>query len=121
MLQKKTVLVADDDLPILEVINIILQEKGYEVITVSDARAIEKTLKENAPDLILLDIWLSGQDGRDVTKRLRSNKGTRDIPIVFISAQNNVQKIAAEAGADGYLEKPFDIDHLVAVVEQYTN
>lgn len=117
---KKNILVIDDDRSILEVVKIILEENGYEVSTISNASFIEKTLQNKLPDLILVDIWMAGYDGRDVTQQLKSQKETSHIPIIVISAHNETQKIAKDAGADGFLEKPFDIEDLLSVVQKHT-
>lgn len=117
--QTHKILVADDDLPILEVIKIVLEDKGFEVVTVSDGKLVQQAVEEHSPTLVLLDIWMSGHDGRDVAQQLRRNRATERIPIIVISAHNDVEKLANEAGADGFLVKPFDIDTLSALVERY--
>jgi DNA-binding response OmpR family regulator len=115
----KTVLVADDDPAILEVIKIILEEHGYKVITVSDGGLVRGEILSKKPSLVLLDIWMSGHDGRDITKLVKADKQTQKVPIVVISAHNETGKIAKEAGADNFLSKPFNIDELLSMVKQY--
>lgn len=116
----KKILVVDDDQAILEVIQIILSDKGYDIAVAADSAEIDTHLAGSLPDLILLDIWMSGQDGREITKLLRQKERTQKIPIVMISANNDGEKIAQEAGADAFLAKPFDIDDLIRIVETYT-
>lgn len=115
----KKILVVDDDLAILEVIKIILEDKGYHVLAHANAALVHKTIEETMPDLILLDIWMSGFDGRDIAKTLKSQHHTKHIPIIVISAHNETEKMAKEAGADDFLAKPFDIEDLLAKVKQY--
>jgi two-component system alkaline phosphatase synthesis response regulator PhoP len=62
---------------------------------------------------------LSGQDGRQIARRLKGQKATRHIPILMLSAQPNAEREALEAGADGFLAKPFDIDVLLATIATY--
>ncbi|MBI2600204.1 response regulator [Candidatus Daviesbacteria bacterium] len=114
-------MVADDDLPILEVIRIILDEGGYKVITTSNGAAVEKIIKSDHPDLVILDVWMSGTDGREVAKKLKSQKETQNIPIIIVSALRETRKIAAEIGADDFLEKPFDISDLLKIVNKNTS
>ena len=117
----KKIIVADDDSSILEVIKIILEDAGYEITTVSDPSLILSTVAKVKPNLVLLDIWMSGFDGRNLTKKLKSQNETKQIPVVIISAHNDTAKMAKEAQADGYLAKPFDMEDLVKTVKKYLN
>ncbi|KKQ80460.1 MAG: Response regulator receiver [Candidatus Daviesbacteria bacterium GW2011_GWA1_38_7] len=120
MTKQKRILVVDDDLSILEVIKIILEEENYHVTTASKINTIDSLFRDNIPDLILLDIWMTGIDGREIARRLKSHAKYKNIPIVVISAHNDTPKMAKEAGADGFLPKPFDIPNLVATVKKHT-
>ncbi len=115
----KTILVADDDLAILEVVKIILSEGGFNVISTSNGAEVEKIIKKSLPDLILLDIWMSGADGREITKKLKSRIETKDIPIIIVSALRETRKIATQIGANDFLEKPFDINQMISLVKKY--
>lgn len=116
---KKKILVADDDPAILEVITLILEDAGYIVTTSVNGETVKKVHGE-LPDLILLDIWMSGMDGRDVCKHLRVKPQTKHIPIVMISANKDAEAIALEAGAIDFLAKPFEMNKLLSMVEKYT-
>jgi DNA-binding response OmpR family regulator len=116
---KKKILAADDDPAILEVITLMLEDGGYEVRTTFD-RQTEKFAQEYLPDLILLDIWMAGVDGRDICKSLKGKKLTKHIPIIIISANKDTEKIAEESGADDYLAKQFDMKDLLSKVAKYT-
>ncbi len=118
-MKHKTIFVVDDDPGILEVITIILSERGYKVMSFSEGGKIVEEARKHKPDLIFLDIWISGSDGRDITKKLKSDSITKKIPIIIISALNETEKIAKEVGAEGFLEKPFDIDKLSNLVTKY--
>jgi len=117
-MNKKKILVADDDPAICEGIEMILEDAGYEVRTTTDGRKVIDTYKY-LPDLILLDIWMSGIDGRDICKQLKAVKQVKKIPILMISSKDTEQ-ISKEAGADGFLPKPFEIDDLLTIVRRYT-
>lgn len=115
---KTKVMVVDDDQGILEVIKIILEEEDYEVITIDDGTVVIDKVKEETPAVILLDIWMSGQDGGEITKQLKSSEHTREIPVIMISAKNDTEKVAMESGADDYITKPFDMDILLEKVKR---
>lgn len=114
----KRILVADDDQPILEAVQLLLEMEGYQVDSLHDCSEINSHLAKR-PDLLLLDIWLSGIDGRNICKTLKENAATRDIPVVMISASTNVAQSAKEAGADGFLPKPFEMNDLLSIVKKY--
>lgn len=115
---RKRILVADDDPAILEVITLMLEDAEYEVATSVNGETVEK-VRGILPDLILLDIWMSGMDGRDVCKHLRAKKKTKHIPIVMISANRDAEAIAFSAGANDFIAKPFEMNKLLAMVEKY--
>lgn len=114
---KKRILVADDDPGILDAIAIMLEDEGYEVSTAVDGEAIYK-MERDYPDLLLLDIWMSGMDGREICRHLKGQELTQDIPIIMISANKDTELMAQEAGADGFLEKPFQMDDLLRIVSE---
>jgi DNA-binding response OmpR family regulator len=116
---KKKILIAEDDRAIIEVVKIILENEGYIVIATDREEAIYEALKDNPPDLILLDIWLSGEDGGQIAKYLKGNEETKQIPIVIMSANNETEKITKDAGANDFLLKPFNIDDLLYVVKKH--
>ncbi len=118
MVQRKKILIADDDASILEALSLFLEEVGYEVESVADASTI-RNFPHGYPDLLLLDIWMSGWNGRDICLYLKSQEATKHIPVVLVSANSETKRIAHEAGADDFLAKPFDLDDLLAKVELY--
>ena len=116
-----TIWIIDDDPGILEVTEIVLIEAGYNVKVVNDVSILEDLLKESKPDLILLDILMSGFDGRDIAKKLKGNDETKNIPIIMMSADTHIEQKAQEGGADTYLRKPFDITDLETIVKRYVH
>ena len=118
--QSKKILLADDDPAIVDSMQMILETMGYCVETTIDGETVMK-MEEELPDLLLLDIWMSGQDGREICKSLKSKKDTQNIPIIMISANRDTAKIAKESGANDFLAKPFEMNDLLAKVEKYIN
>lgn len=113
-----TILVADDDAGILESTQLLLEYEGYTVTTASDGDGV-LNLNKPLPDLILLDIWLSGSNGGEITKYLKSQPKTKDIPIILFSANRDVEKIAVESGADDFIVKPFNFNVLKAKIQKH--
>jgi DNA-binding response OmpR family regulator len=116
----KKILIADDDPAIAEATGLILEEFGYEFNTITDGEKVYD-IGENPPDLLLLDVWLSGQDGRDICKYLKAEKETKNLPIIMLSASNEIRNSTIQAGADDFLEKPFDMDELIGKIEKHLN
>jgi len=117
---KKKILVAEDDKAIIDVVTIILENEGYEVFTADQESVINSTIKQHKPDVILLDIWLYGEDGVQIARNIKTKSETKDIPVILMSASNETEKITKEAKADGFLLKPFNIDDLLHTVRKHT-
>ncbi len=116
----KKILVVDDDEGILEVVQIVLEGEGYLVQTCQNGACLQQhTTQSQLPDLILLDVLLAGEDGREMCKKLKSDKLTKNIPVIMLSAHSDTNKIADVSGANDFLEKPFDVDVLIEMVKQY--
>ena len=110
----KHILIVDDNEDICEVVTLILVKAGY------DAHAVghfEPFSNGNTPDLILLDIKMGAQDGREVCRNLKSHKETHDIPVIIFSASPDVKDQAEKAGADDFISKPFEIKELLGKIE----
>lgn len=119
--KQKKIFVVDDDPSILEVMTIVLEDKGYDVSSISTGPQFFELLKKGPhPDLIFLDLWISGSEGTEITKQLKADKKTKDIPVIIVSALNDLETICEDAGADGFLEKPFEIENLLSLVEKHT-
>lgn len=115
-MSKEKILVVDDEEDILELVRYNLVKDGFKVTCVSSGeQAIEK-LKEETPNVILLDLMLPGMDGLDLCKKLRTNPATTGIPIIMITAKGEDADIVTglELGADDYLTKPFSPRVLLA-------
>ena len=115
----KKVLVVDDDEGILDALSLILEESGYVVSALASGDQTLNKTEQFKPDLILLDVLMSGSDGRTICKLLKNQKRTKSIPIIMISAHPGAAKGSLECGADDFIAKPFDSDDLLNKVERY--
>lgn len=111
-----TIIVIDDDPDILDAVEIVLLEEGFNVLTTTRGDQVLK--KMETPDLFLIDIWMSGQNGKDICRSLKENPITAHIPVILFSANKDTPQIAEEAGANDYLLKPFDIDELILKIKK---
>ncbi len=114
----KRILIADDDAGITEAVKLLLEDEGYQV-EVSLSGTEIKQLDQPLPALLVLDVWMAGEDGREICQYLKSQERTRAMPIILFSANQNVEQIAQEAGADDFLLKPFDLDDLLNKIEHF--
>jgi DNA-binding response OmpR family regulator len=115
---RKTVLVVDDERDIVDLISYNLQRNGYAVVTAADGNAALLAAQRDKPDLILLDLMLPGLDGTDVTRKLKADARTADIPIVMLTAKGEETDVVVglTLGADDYITKPFSMKILLARV-----
>jgi DNA-binding response OmpR family regulator len=113
------VLVVDDEENIQELIRLGLRYEGFQVESASDGSDGISAAQRLNPDLVILDLMLPGMDGLEVCRRLRSNPTTQDIPILMLTAKDEVRDrvVGLDTGADDYLTKPFDFEELVARVK----
>ena len=113
---KKTILIVDDEKPIVDILVYNLQKEGYNTLEANDGEEAIKIAFEKEPDLILLDVMLPRIDGLTVCKKIRNSF---NMPIIMISARDEeIDKILGlELGADDYITKPFSVRELVARVK----
>ncbi len=109
--ERRKILVVDDSALVAEAVKAKLEASNYDVaLAYSGEEALDK-VKEDAPDLMILDVYMPGIDGFEVCRRLREDEATRTLPIVMLSSRGNIkEKLAGfRAGADDYLVKEFDL------------
>lgn len=109
------ILIAEDERDILELIKFTLQYGGYEVIPVSNGSDALEMTKRELPNLALLDVRMPGMSGYEVCKQIKSNRDTKHIPVVFLSAKGQESEIknGYDSGAVDYILKPFAPDQLL--------
>ena len=112
------ILAVDDDKDILEVLQFILEDSGYEVETLADGHYLFETIEKNHPDLIILDIMLGSMDGRELCRKVKESKDTNNIPVILISASHSSDTRKQNGNPDDFIAKPFDIDVLLNSVER---
>lgn len=104
----KKIVIVDDDVAILDSLGTMLDFEGYDVSTFDKGSEIFNYVGEtHQPNLIVLDMWLSGEDGRDICKKLKQNEATKDIPVLMMSASRGLEHTAIESGANDFIAKPF--------------
>ncbi len=110
----------DDDEDILEILNIIFQESGYDVIMSNTADAAGH-IQVIRPDLIVLDVRITGsfKSGADICREIKSNYETKNLPVMLVSAETDLDLIAGYCGADAFVRKPFDIFDLLLRVKEF--
>ncbi len=115
---KEKILVVDDEEDILELLRFNLSREGYQISCAASGEDALSFVRSEIPDLIVLDLMLPGMDGLEVTKSLKNNLSTKDIPIVMLTAKGEEADIVTglELGADDYITKPFSPRILVARV-----
>ena len=114
----KRIVCADDDPGLQEVFPLLCSRAGYEVKMFSNGEQLMEDL-DDLPDLYLLDKQLSGIDGMEICRYLKSRDSTRNIPIIIVSASPNLDKLSKAAGADDFLEKPFQAKYLFELLKKY--
>ena len=115
----KKIFIFDYNLEILELCSEILEDLGCEVKTSPTTTNVEQQVLSFMPDLIFMDNWLPDISGIEATRLLKSNEQLKNIPVLYFSANSNIDALAAEAGADDFLGKPFDIDQFETLVKKY--
>lgn len=111
---KQKILIVEDDLDVADMLNAYFRVQGYEVFTVNWGEDGVRAAGTARPDLIILDIRLPDIDGYEVARRLRSDRRTNDIPIIFLTEKRDrADRLhGLELGADDYITKPFDVQEL---------
>jgi DNA-binding response OmpR family regulator len=111
---KQKILIVEDDIDVAEMVTAYFRAQGYDVLTVNWGEDGVRACQTNHPDLAILDIRLPDIDGYEVARRLRSDRRTADVPIIFLTEKRErADKLQGlELGADDYITKPFDIQEL---------
>ncbi|MNK00643.1 CAI-1 autoinducer sensor kinase/phosphatase CqsS [compost metagenome] len=114
-LEAKKVAVFDDDQDLLTIFRFLFEDAGCIVESFSDCDEVVEKVRRVAPDLILMDNWIPSLGGEVAVKLLKAEPDLKDIPVIYISANNDVKEIAARAGAERFMPKPFEFDDLLSM------
>lgn len=120
-MSRKKILVVEDEENLLKLERILLTSQGYEVRGVASAKATFVALAEGLPDLILLDLMLPDMNGFRLCRRIKENPETRHIPVIMVTAyKSREDRVRGEqAGADGYITKPFKSAMLIETIQRF--
>jgi len=114
-----TILVVEDNPTSLKLATVLLHNAGHAVLQAADGQSAVDMVREQRPDLVLMDVQMAGMDGLTATRILKQDAGTRQIPIVALTAfamRGDEEKIIA-AGCDAYIAKPFRSSEFLARVQ----
>ena len=113
----KRILIIDDDPDLRTVMDISLQKHGYVVDTASKKDEVMDKLEEFKPSVVLLDVLLSGYDGRTICQQIKGQDTTKDVSVIMVSAHPSAGENISSYGADDFIGKPFNVDTLIRKLE----
>lgn len=113
------ILVVDDDTDILALVETALTMNNFTVEAIPKWEKIEDNLEKFKPDLVLLDVYLAGADGRDICKKIKQDEQTHDIPVILFSANAEMGNHLEECSAEAFIAKPFELSHLIKTIREY--
>ncbi len=116
----RKIVIFDDDEDILSICSYVLEEQGWEVHTFTDCNNITQKVAGIHPDVILMDNWIPDSGGIIATQALKKAEDLKNIPVIYFSANSDIQLLATHAGAESYLAKPFDLHELEQVINSVT-
>ncbi len=114
---KNKILICEDDADILELLEVMFSSK-YQISSVQNVEDVLELVEKHQPELILMDIWIPPIGGEAAVKVLKSHPQTRGIPVVFVSANDKIEKITERANADAFLRKPFNVEECRNIVRR---
>jgi DNA-binding response OmpR family regulator len=116
----KRIVVIEDEPNISELVRIILEAEGHQVITFNDAALYQSRLQSSHPDLVLLDLNIAGFDGQVICDYIKKQSDLKHIPVILMSANQNITEVKKDCGAEDFINKPFDVYHFLQKVNAYT-
>jgi len=122
-MSEKRILIVDDDPDIVETVAFFLSGSDYQVFIAKNGKEALEQVKEEKPDLVLLDVMMPEMNGLEVCRKLKNNPETNSIPVVMLTAQGSKKDVddAIDGGANGYVVKPFNLPGLVERIETILN
>ena len=118
-MDRKRILVVDDEIYIVHILEFTLTMEGYEVLTAADGEEALRRLEQDRPDLVVLDIMMPKVDGYEVLRRIRADEEFRQLPVILLSAKGRPvdRETGLEIGADDYIVKPFSPRRLLEKIQ----
>ena len=113
----KRILIIDDDEDILEILNIVFQDQGFEVV-VSNTGMASEHIDVIHPDIVLLDVQITGYEkrGNEICAEIRKLYPQTQVPVLLVSAEEDIDELAGNCGANGYVKKPFNLREIAETV-----
>lgn len=118
---RKKILVIEDEPVIGEMMCILLEMEGYNVISLGDTGLARLKLHGQEVFMVMLDLGLKGEDGQSMCAYIKAQDDLKHIPVVLVSANHELEQISASIGADDYIKKPFDLKDFVDKVNNYAS
>lgn len=115
------ILIIDDDPDVRTVMNVLMKKRGYEVETASQREEALRKLENFRPAVVLLDVLLSGTDGRELCQEIKANEKTKNIQVMMISAHPGAAENISSYGADDFISKPVNTEMLIEKLEKLVN
>ncbi|KGE13169.1 response regulator [Sphingobacterium deserti] len=113
----KKVIVCDDDRHILEVLKLIVEFSGAEVLVEDDSAKLFGRLNEDRPDLLIIDLWMPNLSGQEIISKIRMDDKMKNMYILCLSASDDGEEVAMRAGANQFLPKPFEMTDILQIIE----
>ncbi len=117
---KTKVLIIEDEPVIAEMISMILEDEGFEVISLSDTGWARYKLDAKEVNLVMLDLQLKGEGGASICNYIKTTLDLKHIPVILVSGNADIERIKEECGADDLIKKPFELNHFISKVHAYT-
>ncbi|MFO8062887.1 MAG: response regulator [bacterium] len=113
--KKRTILLVDDDIFLADLMAFTFKQSGFEIIKAHNGKEALEVLDKEDVDLVLTDIMMPVMDGFELTKNLKDDPNTKDIPVIFLTAKSNMEdkNKGYSLGISAYFEKPFDLKKLI--------
>ena len=118
MCTNQKILLLDDNKDLLQIVQIILKGQGYETVLASCIEEAAQKIKIHKPALILMDVFISDQDGREFCNKLKNDEETSNIRVIMMSGYDNTLGLMTLVGADDFMQKPFDYNDLLSRVQK---
>ncbi|MES2107742.1 MAG: response regulator [Bacteroidota bacterium] len=117
---KKKVLIIENDQDIRHIVEFILNEKGFETLSIPEPDELSEIIPFE-PDLILLDEFINSRPGHRLCRKIKQVAGLATVPVIILSTANDIELIATECDANDYIRKPFDVEDIVGKVLRFVD